>query len=139
MTGIYFVIAKLSMATKLKVRSGRVFELDAGFYGYAGSALGGLEPRIARHLKAEKRHFWHIDYLMDYAKVEKIICVETRKKDECLIVQALTRSLISIPGFGCSDCKCRSHLFFSYEAAILESRAISALKQLGPYQIILSV
>ncbi len=137
MVGIYLVVATLNMDTKLKVRSGRVFVLDAGFYGYVGSAFGGLEQRIARHIKTKKGHFWHIDYLLDYAKVEKVICVEIRQKKECSIARALAKSLISIPGFGCSDCKCPSHLFYSSNEATLESQVISILKQYGLCPLIL--
>ena len=39
-----------------------------GYYSYTGSALGKgatcLKNRVARHLKKEKRCFWHIDYLL---------------------------------------------------------------------------
>ena len=137
MKGIYFVVANLAIATSLKVRSGRAFILDSGFYGYVGSALGGLEQRIDRHLDVKKTHFWHIDYLLDYAKVEKVICVETKKKRECSIARTLANSLIYIPGFGCSDCQCPSHLFFSDEKATLENRAISVLRKHGLSNLIL--
>jgi Uri superfamily endonuclease len=131
MTGIYFIIASLNKDTNLKVKSGRAFVLAAGFYGYIGSALGGLEQRVSRHLRATKKYHWHIDYLLNYARVEEVICAETKKKKECSIARALARSLRSVPGFGCSDCNCPSHLFFSDDKANLKNRVISIFKQLG--------
>lgn len=129
MVGFYLPGANLNRATKLEVESGRVFVLRSGFYGYVGSALGGLEQSVARHLNAKKRHHWHIDYLLDYARDEKVICAETKGKKECPIAGAFLKDLISILGFGCSDCKCPPHLFFSDDETTLESSAICILKQ----------
>jgi len=45
-------------------------------------------------------------------KIGIILC-ETGERAECTIAEALSRQFDAIPGFGCSDCRCPSHLFFS--------------------------
>ena len=39
-----------------------------------------------------------------------VICARTPDKIECVLAHALHGE--EIPGFGCSDCSCRSHLFY---------------------------
>lgn len=97
------------------VTAGRLGAIDftPGHYAYAGSAMNGLYPRIKRHLRAEKKLRWHIDYLLQKARVKDIIICEAGEKIECSIARALQRHYDSVPGFGCSDCKCPSHLFFA--------------------------
>ena len=84
-----------------------------GYYAYVGSAMGGFKSRLNRHLKSDKKPHWHIDYLLEKASISEIILCETKDRTECAIAQALSCQFDSIPGFGSSDCKCRSHLFFA--------------------------
>ena len=42
-------------------------EFSAGVYVYTGSATRGLEARIARHQRADKKIRWHFDHLPDEA------------------------------------------------------------------------
>src|SRR5690349_8091196 len=66
--GVYQLYLDLANATVLEIgRLGRL-AFPAGLYVYTGSALGGLRPRLARHLRREKRHHWHIDHLLDHAE-----------------------------------------------------------------------
>ena len=84
-----------------------------GFYAYVGSAQANLERRIKRHLRKEKRLFWHIDYLLDSdaAKVVRVFRKEAKKAEECEVARRLSEKGELVDGFGCSDCGCRSHLF----------------------------
>lgn len=84
-----------------------------GYYAYVGSAMGGFESRLNRHLKSDKKPHWHIDYLLEKASISQIILCETKDRAECAIAQALSCRFDAIPGFGSSDCQCRSHLFFA--------------------------
>jgi len=61
----------------------------------------------------KKKKFWHIDYLLTQrpVEIEKIICKEAKKEEECKLARALTKFGEPIRGFGCSDCHCESHLF----------------------------
>lgn len=84
-----------------------------GLYAYVGSAQTNLEQRIKRHLRKEKRLFWHIDYLLDSeaTKVVKVLHKKAGKTEECTLARALSEKGEPVDGFGCSDCDCRSHLF----------------------------
>jgi len=84
-----------------------------GHYAYVGSALGGLQPRLDRHLRTGKKLHWHIDYLLEKARVEEIVTCHTAERMECAIARSLGEQFELIPGFGSSDCRCRSHLFYS--------------------------
>ncbi|MGQ9681218.1 MAG: GIY-YIG nuclease family protein [Anaerolineae bacterium] len=85
----------------------------AGCYVYAGSALSGLRGRLARHLRDERVHHWHLDWLLDAAMVAEIWFALGCQRLECAWAQAL----LTVPGahtpvarFGASDCRCPSHL-----------------------------
>lgn len=85
----------------------------SGCYVYIGSAQKNLRQRIERHLRKEKRLFWHIDYLLDNgaASVVKVFYREGDKAQECIAAKQIARENRSVLGFGCSDCFCKSHLF----------------------------
>jgi Uri superfamily endonuclease len=87
--------------------------LQPGRYAYVGSAMNGLWPRLKRHLDSHKRLHWHIDYLLQKATISNIIICPSDDQIECTIARSLSNRLELIPGFGSSDCKCCSHLFFS--------------------------
>jgi sugar fermentation stimulation protein A len=77
---------------------------EKGTYLYVGSAPS--ENRLKRHLRKEKKIHWHIDYFLQKASVKKIYISDEK---ECDLAHHVT--LPCIPGFGCSDCHCPSHLF----------------------------
>jgi sugar fermentation stimulation protein A len=112
-SGVYLLLASLPEEKELRVgRLGR-FRFPEGFYVYTGSALGGLAPRIERHLRGEKTVRWHIDYLLEAGAVSGAYCLPTRERWECELnarVAALPGATVVAPGFGSSDCPCRSHL-----------------------------
>lgn len=84
-----------------------------GDYAYVGSAMNSLEKRIERHARKEKKMFWHVDYLLSSpaAELQKVFAKHSGKKEECETANAIAKIGLPVPGFGCSDCKCRSHLF----------------------------
>jgi Uri superfamily endonuclease len=92
-----------------------IFTFPAGRYIYTGSAMNGLIGRLRRHLKKRKKLYWHIDYLLRHAKIETIFVLETGERVECQL-NSLTLSLpnakVVVKGFGCSDCRCPSHLVY---------------------------
>jgi Uri superfamily endonuclease len=97
-------------------RLGRL-RLQSGFYVYVGSALGsgGVRARLAHHLKASSRPHWHIDYLRRHTLLEEVWYCHDRVSREHYWAQRLgTQARASIPlaGFGSSDCRCVSHLYF---------------------------
>jgi len=113
--GIYHLLMHLSQDTEIEIgRLGR-FHFPAGYYVYTGSALGGLEARIARHRRSEKRLHWHIDYLLQYASVIDVITHQTTERLECHFshrILSLPNCEIPVKGFGSSDCNCQSHLAY---------------------------
>jgi Uri superfamily endonuclease len=111
--GAYCLIVKLAKDSEIKVGKLGTYFFEKGHYVYVGSAMNGLNQRIERHLKEKKKMHWHIDYLLKYAKIIDVLEIKNNKKLECFIaskVEQLSEGLVV--GFGCSDCKCESHLFY---------------------------
>jgi sugar fermentation stimulation protein A len=111
-SGSYVLVLKLKRRRRIRV--GRLGEIlfDKGYYLYAGSAVRGLGKRIERHRRGGGKLFWHIDYLRSLADFHAAFPVRSADRLECPIAASL--GIIadrSIPGFGASDCLCRTHLF----------------------------
>jgi Uri superfamily endonuclease len=129
--GGYVLIVDLDEGQEILVGSlGRRY-FPRGFYAYCGSALGSFKSRLNRHLNKNKKPRWHIDYLLNKAEIWGIILCQTETRLECLLAQALAQELACIPGFGCSDCHCKSHLFFSADKDSLVERVTTFIARLG--------
>jgi Uri superfamily endonuclease len=101
--------------TQITVGRLGTFRFPAGWYAYAGSALGpgGIRARLARHRRSEKRLHWHIDYLMAFCSLAESWEVTSSTRLECAWAAAagqLPGARIAVPGFGASDCRCAGHL-----------------------------
>ncbi len=129
MKGSYVLVIELPEEQAIAVGSLKVLHFPGGYYAYVGSALGGVKPRLNRHLQRNKKPHWHIDYLLQKASINNIIICETEDRVECTIAQALSRQFDSITGFGSSDCKCPSHLFFDAEG--MKQEIMTTLSSLG--------
>lgn len=123
--GSYVLLVGLAEARCIETGRLGPVSFPAGFYAYAGSALGSLAPRLERHLRREKKLHWHIDYLLEHAAVLRALYAAGSDRKECVLAGSLSARLTPVPGFGCSDCRCRSHLFFAESRAAL-ARAVSA-------------
>lgn len=112
MKGIYVLLIAIDSDISIDAGALGTVKLEKGSYAYVGSAQNNLERRIARHLRKEKKKFWHIDYLLDHANVRvlKVFCRKARRPEECKIARKMGRKGLSIRGFGSSDCQCQSHL-----------------------------
>jgi len=88
-------------------------EFRKGTYAYVGSAQNGIGKRVARHLKREKRKFWHIDYLLtqETVRIEKVLYKRAPRQEECRTAGVLSKLGNPVRSFGSSDCSCSSHLF----------------------------
>ena len=128
MAGSYILLIKLPEERTITIGSLKALHFLRGYYAYVGSAMSGFKTRISRHLKSNKKLHWHIDYLLDKASITGIICSETTARAECIIAQALSRQFDSVPGFGCSDCRCHSHLLFSANENQIKSTIMAILK-----------
>ena len=104
----------LSFRTPRKIHVGSLGMLDIGEaeYCYVGSAMNGLDGRIGRHMSVEKKMRWHIDRLTVSAD-SKEAYVPPGSVPECgLSAMALDSGCVPVfKGFGCSDCRCGTHLF----------------------------
>jgi Uri superfamily endonuclease len=111
--GIYILIIRLNRKITENIGAHGEMTFPKGLYAYIGSAQTNLEKRVQRHLRKEKRKFWHIDYLLDNEalKVVKVLYRQASKVEECLLASEIGKSGEATVGFGCSDCHCRSHLF----------------------------
>lgn len=111
--GGYALVIRLDEERTLRVgRLGRI-EFPAGLYVYLGSALGGLAPRIRRHLRRRKKRHWHIDALTAAARPTEVWLAESETRVECAWARAALDTAgasAPAPRFGASDCRCRSHL-----------------------------
>ncbi len=115
--GTYALILHLPSGRTIEVGRLGAIDFKAGFYTYAGSALGpgGLRGRLSRHLRVQNRPHWHIDYLRMTASLETIWYLPGETRLECgwaRTLQQLAGSAPFIGGFGSSDCRCESHLAF---------------------------
>jgi len=92
-------------------------ELAAGYYVYTGSARRNIVLRLARHLSADKKLHWHIDYLLARDGVN-IVDARFYQTSECEL-NAMTQGEFPISGFGASDCVagCISHLCYQGNAS----------------------
>ena len=124
--GIYTLIIFLSKETCLNVGKLGEQRFLMGRYTYTGSALGkgasSLKHRISRHIRKEKRNFWHIDFLLanENATVTTVVATQTNEKLECKLnsyIKTEGRAKILVKEFGASDCRenCGSHLLFHRE------------------------
>ena len=106
-------------------------DFKPGYYAYIGSAFGGLEKRVNRHLREEKKIHWHIDHLLIHARAVDVVAAPSEERKECDVSNELAKGLPSIKGFGSSDCKCESHLFYSPDSNELLRRVLSGFKTCG--------
>lgn len=110
MKGIYLLYIEISKDIKQTIGALGEIEFKKGSYVYIGSAQNNLNKRVQRHLSQNKKLHWHIDYLLQNSNV-KIVDVyfkEADKQHECLTANSLKGK--PVKNFGCSDCKCESHL-----------------------------
>ena len=82
MKGTYCLLIKIEKPSNIKVGKLGLISFRRGYYVYVGSALNNLEKRINRHLKAKKKKFWHIDYLLENknVKIKDVFYKKSTKK-----------------------------------------------------------
>jgi Uri superfamily endonuclease len=112
MKGSYILLIESKKDFEVVIGKLGKLNFKKGFYVYVGSALNNLESRINRHLRTDKKIHWHIDYLLNLTDIIDVFFKESSKKEECTISNEFEKRLKFLKGFGCSDCKCKSHLFY---------------------------
>jgi Uri superfamily endonuclease len=61
MKGVYALLIKLGEDEEITCGRLGLIKFKKGFYAYIGSAMNLLENRVRRHIKKQKKTFWHID------------------------------------------------------------------------------
>jgi Uri superfamily endonuclease len=122
--GIYALIIQLDRDITIQVGAIDKTDFKKGRYVYVGSAQANLEQRVRRHLRKNKRLFWHIDYLLesDAAKVSEVLYMQGDKAAECAVAKEISSRGEAVSGFGCSDCRCKSHLFRVADDSFLQAK-----------------
>ena len=113
--GTYMLVLALPNPVRLVIGKLGEYDFPAGWYLYSGSALGGLQGRVSRHLKGEKKPHWHIDYLSAAGSIVDVWFATGHTRKECLWAQraiSLPRASVPMPRFGSSDCRCETHLVY---------------------------
>ena len=131
MKGSYILIMHLSEQQTISIGSLSEVYFPGVHYAYVGSALGGVKARLSHHLNRNKKSHWHIDYLLQKASITDIIVGESEDRVECAVAQALSAQFDYIPGFGASDCRCPSHLFFVTENTQIKSAIMTTFESLA--------
>ena len=140
--GTYVLALRLLDGRAQEIEVGRLgtFLFPAGWYLYAGSALGpgGLRARLGRHMRrldgsapfppgeggfgwassgskrpGAKRAHWHVDYVREAADWSGAWASDSRQRRECDwagALRGLPAAALVAPGFGASDCRCAGHL-----------------------------
>lgn len=116
--GIYTLVLRLAADQDLVVGSLGSVHFEAGYYAYTGSARGpGGLARVKRHLRVMEGKCsvqrWHIDRLLPYSTLVKVVATKTEEDLECPIALKIGERLSFVARFGCTDCRCPSHLHFS--------------------------
>ena len=111
--GSYALVLRLPSRREITVGKMGLVGFPRGYYIYFGSALGGLQARVARHLRQEKKLHWHADYLSAEAPWTQAWQLADGLRWECVWARGAAAAdgvSLPAPGFGSSDCRCKSHL-----------------------------
>ncbi|MCW4049979.1 MAG: GIY-YIG nuclease family protein [Candidatus Bathyarchaeota archaeon] len=128
--GTYCLCINVADEQIIKVGALRDIAFPEGRYIYVGSAPNSLIPRIERHMKTSKGEHdvthWHVDYLLrePSVSIEAIYATSNGERMECTLADKVSMHGEPVPRFGCSDCKCNSHLFKVEEFRFLEKMGL---------------
>lgn len=110
--GDYMIVLQMEEDSTITVGSLGDIRFPKGYYVYVGSARKNLDQWIAHHKALRKRRHWHMDYLRNACRFTGAIPIRTKEDLEHKLAETLSGIADwTIPGFGCTDCSCKSHLF----------------------------
>jgi Uri superfamily endonuclease len=115
-SGSYAIVLYSGSACRIQVGRLGPLDVEPGYYIYLGSAFGpgGVKARVGRHWRGSGRKRWHVDYLRAVTRPVRAWCSYAPANLEHQWAEALRElpEASGVEGFGCSDCRCFSHLFF---------------------------
>jgi len=107
----YILVLEKRTATPVPLKKQTIF-MGRGIYIYVGSAKRGMESRLARHTKKEKKLFWHIDYVTSRPDV-RVKAIFLSPRQECTTLREVSRLGVFFGRrLGASDCTCPSHFIY---------------------------
>jgi Uri superfamily endonuclease len=113
--GTYALILECAVRAELRIGRRLRMETEPGYYVYVGSAFGpgGVRARVFRHFKKEKAKRWHIDFLRESVTFREVWYSHAPEHLEHVWARIFhdMAGVLPVERFGCTDCKCRSHLF----------------------------
>ncbi|MCK9224893.1 MAG: GIY-YIG nuclease family protein [Candidatus Muirbacterium halophilum] len=112
MNNLYIILLENKKNVSKNIGKKGIFLFSPGYYIYIGSAKKNPMARIERHLKKEKKLFWHIDYITSFMEIRKVLLFRFVEFTECELAQNIFNEFkVEFPGkgLGSSDCKCYSH------------------------------
>lgn len=113
--GTYALILRSDARTRVQIGRWRPIDVEPGYYVYVGSAFGpgGVRARVLRHCRGAKVKHWHIDFLREFAHPLGAWYSHEPEHLEHRWAQILydIPGFSPVQGFGCSDCRCFSHLY----------------------------
>ena len=103
--GTYALLLRSNAEQDLQVGSLGNQKLLPGFFVYVGSAFGpgGLKARVKRHLAADKKLRWHVDYLRAATQPVAVWYTLDEHRQECRwaeVMSSMTGVTVPIAGFG---------------------------------------
>jgi Uri superfamily endonuclease len=113
--GTYAIVFQSFRSTNTQIGHWGSLDIHPGYYIYVGSAFGpgGVQARVLRHCRKTKSRHWHVDYLRE--QMEPMFAWYSYEPTnlEHRWAQALSKmeQMFPVKGFGCTDCKCYTHLF----------------------------
>lgn len=115
--GTYVLLMRLEDDSIINIGALGEQSFKQGWYAYVGSALGpgGMAARLRHHCSSVSRPRWHIDYLKTFARIREILVAAGQRRMECLWANKISDDPVCIrpvKGFGASDCRCYTHLFY---------------------------
>ncbi len=115
--GAYLLLMENKKTQEIEIGKLGKFVFQPGFYVYVGSGMANLDKRIRHHHLKKKYYHYHIDYLTpDFMTIKKVLPVRTPIRYESEIALQVEKVCDgAVRGFGCSDTRENSHLFYFNE------------------------
>ncbi|HQF15511.1 MAG TPA: GIY-YIG nuclease family protein [Methanotrichaceae archaeon] len=134
--GIYTLLLRLDATKEIGIGALGRTRFHEGYYAYTGSARSSSGwRRIARHIEIidgiRTARRWHIDYLLPHTTLEGLVATSTTEDLECSIADMIGLACRPYIRFGCSDCRCNSHLHYSEDLGDLKEAVCLAHLRAG--------
>lgn len=113
--GSYVLVLNCNENKTIVIKSKKI-TLRKGYYLYVGSAMKNLYQRVGRHVsfhEGKYKSHWHIDKLLDFCIIEYAIMIPDGLYRELDISILFSKHFKSIKGFGASDLKIDSNLYYT--------------------------